>query len=339
MTKKKKSKLPLVSVLVVTYNQQKYTKECLDSLRQQQYPNIEIIVVDNASKDGTQSFIQKSYPEIKLIQNKENQYFAEGNNIGYRNSKGKYIFLLNNDAYIEKNVISKLVAYLEDNPKVGIVQNKLLYADNPKKIDSAGSFFTFTGFLFHRGYQQHLVDNNISEVFSIKGASMMVKREIIDRIGLFDPNYKLYFEDTDLCWKSILLGYKVIYQPNSITYHHVGASSSKINLPFIDFHSFKNRILAIITNLHFSLLIIILPIHLILCIAISFIYLFKNYKNSLAILKAIVWNVKNINSTLKKRKKIQSTKQCSIKKILSLTKLPDPLYFIRFLYGYLYRKE
>ncbi len=318
-------KNPLVSVIIVNFNEAEYTRQCLTSLQKQSYPNIEIIVVDNGSNDDSVKVIKK-FPRIKLIQNKSNLGFATPNNQGVKEAKGEYIFLLNNDAYVQKDTIKKVIEYMEKNSKVGVVQNKILLAEKPELTDSTGSFFTKTGFLIHEGHAQpDSTSKKPKEVFSIKGASMFARKSLIEKIGLFDDNYFAYFEETDFCWRVLLAGFEVIYLPISTTYHHLGKTSRKQNPSFIQFHSFKNRLNSLIKNLSFFNLLYILPLHLFLISGMAFFNLILlKPRNSFGILKAILWNFTHIFSTLNKRKKIQKQIR-SIKDSYIFNKVAKPM--------------
>lgn len=326
---------PLVSIVVVNYNGEKYVERCISSILSQTYKNLEIIFVDNNSKDNSVEIIKK-YPQIKLIESKENLYFAGGNNLGFKNSTGDIIYLLNNDAYPESNVIEKIVEVFNKNHKAGVVQNKLIYASDPNRIDSVGSMFTMLGFLKHL----EIDPNKQSEIFSAKGASMAVRREIAEKSGLFHDSYKMYFEDTDLCWRAILMGFEVIYLPEFLTLHEVGKSTNYDTLPLTDYHSFKNRINSIITNSSFLLLLIVLPVHIAVCIFVILTYVPRDFRISKAIFRAILWNFTNLIPTLKLRYKVQSLRKQSDFYILkNLTIFPTPLYFFNLLRKYFDRKK
>ncbi len=338
--KKVSENKPKVSILVVNYNQDLLLQKCLDSIQKQSYPNIETIVLDNASTDTSVKTVKNNYPEVNLIESEKNLYFAEGNNLAYEKSKGEFIFLLNNDAYIENDTVEKLVDYLDKNEDVGIIQNKLVHAQNPKKVDSAGSMFSIFGFLIHRSHNQESKDIEPTEIFSGKGASLFMRRELIEEIGLFDPDYKMYFEDTDLCWRTWLAGKKVVYFPNTTTYHYVSQSMDNKNIGTLDYYSFRNRVQTLIKNLSLLSLLIVLPVHIQACLLLSFIYLFSNLTISKAIIRALFWNIVNLKYTLRKRNTIQSIRTTPDLSFLpKLSIFPNPLYIFNFLKFYAHRTK
>lgn len=306
-------KRDLVSIIIVNWNGKHFLKKCLQSIYSQRYKEIEVIVVDNGSIDGSVEYIITNFPKVKVIKNRYNLGFAEGNNIGYKKSSGDYILFLNNDTYVTSKFLIELILAFKNDQTIGGAQSKIYTMEDKNKLDMVGSFFTPTGFLFHYGFAKRdsKIYNRQIDIYSAKGAAMMFRRDVLKKIEvkgeIFDSNYFAYFEETDLCNRVWMVGFRIIYVPKSIIYHKVGATSSKLDNDFIQYHSFKNRINSYIKNLELINLVRILLPHLILCIAISLLYLLrKKIKIFLAINKAIFWNIKNISLTIEKRNFIQS---------------------------------
>lgn len=298
-----------VSVIIVNWNGKKYLKSCLKSLFDQTYPNLEVILVDNDSLDGSIEFTQTYYPQVKIIKNRKNLGFAQGNNIGYRNSSGDYVLFLNNDTKVTKKFLDPLVKYLDSRPLVGAIQSKILLLEKKGYLDSVGAFLTWTGFLYHFGVSKKDLGKYNKEItiFSAKGACMMFKREILEKVKvdgeIFDGRYFAYFEETDLCHRVWLAGYKIVFLPSSVIYHVMGATSSKLDEHFIQYHSFKNRINSYVKNLEFINLCKMLTLHLLFLEA----YAIGSFslKIFFALNKAIVWNITSLKETLQKRRFIQ----------------------------------
>lgn len=305
--------IPLISIIIVNWNEKKYLEKCLQSLYKQVYRKFEIIVVDNASSDQSVAYIKENFPSIKIIRNRVNLGFAEANNIGYKEAKGKYILFLNNDTYVEKDFLNELVSVLEQDIKIGGAQSKILVMEKRDTLDSVGSFFTSTGFLYHYGAlkkNSKKYDKQIN-IFSAKGACMIFKREVLEEVQvngeLFDGRYFAYFEETDMCHRVWLAGYKIVFVPSSIIYHKMGGTSTKLDNAFVQYHSFKNRINSYTKNLSPRKIITILPLHLLIVEVIAVLFILKlKPKLFFAINAAIIWNVKNIKCTLLKRNVIQS---------------------------------
>lgn len=304
-----------VSVIIVNWNGVEHLKKCFPTLAKIDYPNLEIIIVDNASHDDSIKLIKEFARKIrahnvkvKTVINKKNLGFAGGNNAGLKSVTGKYILLLNNDTTVTKNFIKELVKVLEKNPSVDCVQSKILSMNYPEKLDSVGAYLTNTGFLYHYGYFQKnkLSYDSTRDLYTAKGACMMVKKEVVDKIGLFDPDFFAYFEESDFCHRIWLSGGRVMYAPKSIIYHKVGGTSNSMNNAFIQFHSFKNRINSYLKNLGTLELLKIVPLHILLCEVAAISFIPKGRIDLFyAINKAIYWNIRTIGKTIKKRKKIQ----------------------------------
>jgi GT2 family glycosyltransferase len=305
-------KNPLVSIVILSYAQQLiHTKRCLQSLKKLTYENIEIILVDNASIDNTVSYVKRYFPKVKVFESKKNLGFCGGNNQGFKIAKGKYIFFLNNDTEVKSDFVSILVNRLEDDPTIGAIQPKIRQLVLQNKLDACASYLTPTGFLYHFGYSQiHSLPNyNISlEMYSVKGAGFMVQKKLIDKIGLFDEDFFAYFEETDLCHRVWMSGYKVVYEPKAEIFHLGGGDKKNDHPESLQFISYRNRIQSYIKNLETSYLLKILPVHLLVCLGSAIVFLILNKPRvSYAIMLALFWNIKNVKIILKKRKKIQST--------------------------------
>ncbi len=307
-----KNNHPLVSIIILTHNTLKTTSECLSSLNNVSYKNLEIIVVDNGSTDNTSSYIKKHFPKIGVIRNNSNLGFAEGNNIGFQKAKGELILFLNNDTIVERDFLTPLMDKIVSDKTIGGVQPKILNYSKKNVIDSVGSYFITSGFLYHFGHNKKDQEkyNIEEEIFSMKGACMLFKREVLQKVGVFDKDYFAYFEETDLCQRVWLSGYRLLYIPTSSIYHIGGATAKKFPSAAMHYHSYKNRIYTYLKNLEPYSLIKVMPGHILLCVVVAMAFLLTG-KISLvvAIIRAIFWNIVNINKTLKIRKKIKNLRK------------------------------
>ncbi|RJR28755.1 glycosyltransferase [Candidatus Microgenomates bacterium] len=328
-----------VSVIIVNYNGLKWLKKCLTSLSQQSYDNYEIIFVDNASSDGSVLFVKRHFPKVKLVRLQSNSGFAKGNNEGYKISKGEYLILLNNDTCVPDNFIQKFITAF-DNPKVGIAQAKLILMSDGKSMDSCGSFWTQTTLLYHFGNGKDSIlkkYNKALKIFSVKGAAMMVRRGIVESVGLFDPDFWSYYEETDLCHRVWISGYECWYWPAATCFHAQGGTSRTLfgnKYSLIQYHNFKNKIMSYVKNFEVQTLIYVLPTALFVNFIIATIWLFQGkYRYSMSIIRAWVWNVKHLSSNLKKRKKIQMARIISDEEIMSqVMRLPRSLAYYYYLF-------
>jgi len=240
--------LPKVSIIILNWNGKEYIKRCLDSVLKVKYPKdkLEVIVVDNASTDGSPEIIEREYPNVILIRNSKNLGYAMGNNIGIKKATGEIIILLNNDTYVDERFIMEIVKFMK-RPDVGIVGSLLLYPS--KVIQSCGCKEKFLGFWECPGAGLTLEEGKSlckdgMEVDYVSGAALAIKREVIDKIGLLDPYFFAYMEDVDWCYRARNAGYRIVVAANSIVYHYESASWRK--MPLRKFYlDYRNKVLFI----------------------------------------------------------------------------------------------
>lgn len=263
LTRKIKRVKPLVSVVIVNYNGLKFLQGCLASLLNTRYENFEIVFVDNGSSDGSVRVAKemlRNHSGHAIIENKANLSFAVGSNIGAKHSHGDYIVFLNNDTEVEPKWLDALIDTMEKDSTVGICQSKLLLLTSRKNFDSAGDVIDRYGVTLRRGGDLREPDvgqyEKVEQVFSARGAAMIIRREVAHRVGMFDPLFSLAYTDLDLCWRARLNGYKVLYVPKSVVYHFGEASTPTATSVF---YSTRNRIGLLIKNYNLSNLILNSP--------------------------------------------------------------------------------
>ena len=252
-----------VSVTIVTYNSGRFIKRCLESVLAQRYPNKEVIVIDNASNDGTVDILEQFEDRCQIVYNDENIGFAAAQNQAISLSAGDWVLTLNPDVLLLPNFILSLVESGQVDPKIGTVCGKLLTIlatfDLPDKplVDSTGIYFTPMLRHLDRGSQE--VDNghylNHEYVFGASAAAALYRRSMIDDVALddefFDPDFFVYREDADVAWRAQLLGWRCLYTPHARGYHVRNVLPGKRRaLPAaINMHSVKNRFLMRIKNM------------------------------------------------------------------------------------------
>lgn len=304
----------LVSIVIVNWNGLQWLKLCLPSLKKQKYSPVEIILVDNASTDGSIEWTHKNYPHVTIHKNANNLGFAKGNNIGYRIARGEYILFLNNDTTVLSDFLMELVEKIKSDPDIAGAQSKLLLMNDHARLDAVGAFLTPTGFLFHWGFGQldRKKYDKTEDLYTTKGACMIFRKNILEKVAInsnvFDPDYFAYFEESDLCHRVWLTGKRIVYAPKSVVYHKMGGTSTGMDNAFIQYHSFKNRIRTYIKNLELGNLFKFIPVHLSMCEFFSLVALLRgNVALSWAIQRAFWWNIKSLSSTLRERAYVQST--------------------------------
>ena len=252
-----------VSVTIVTYNSGRFIKRCLESVLAQRYAKKEIIVIDNASSDGTVDILEQFEDRCQIIYNDENIGFAAAQNQAIRSSTGEWVLTLNPDVLLLPNFIQALVDAGQFDSRVGTVCGKLLTIlatfDLPDKplVDSTGIYFTPMLRHLDRGSQE--VDNGHylkhEYVFGATAAAALYRRQMIDDISIgeefFDPDFFVYREDADVAWRAQLLGWKCIYTPHARGYHvrKVLPGNRRALPPGINMHSVKNRFLMRLKNM------------------------------------------------------------------------------------------
>lgn len=236
--------VPSISVIVVSWNAKKYLEQCIQSfLNCPELNAVEIIVVDNASSDGSPEFIKQNYPGVKLICNADNLGFARANNIGIKHSQGKYLFLINSDVVVYPNCIESMVDYMERHPEIGLLGPRIVGTDHKVQRSCMGYPSLWNTFcravlldgifphvkLFSGFLMKYWAHDSIKEVDVINGCFWSVRRRAIEEVGLLDEDFFMYAEDIDWCKRFNSAGWKVVYFPLAEALHYGGASS--VNAP------------------------------------------------------------------------------------------------------------
>jgi GT2 family glycosyltransferase len=260
--------MPLVSIIIVSYNGGDFLLNCLNSVLKTDYPNYEIIVVDNGSTDGSIEIIKQKFKKIKIIENGKNLGFSIGNNIGIRSSCGDYIVLLNQDTIVTKNWLKELVKEAKRHGE-GFYNPKILLIDNPKLLDSAGNNLHITGIAMPRGlYEADRGQyNKFEEIAYANGTCVLLPKTTLQIVGLLDPVYFAYGEDVDWSWRGRMLGIKSYYVPSATIYHKHSLNwgrLSKRKLYFVE----RNRLLTNLKNYSKRTLLLLSPIFVIVEVAI-----------------------------------------------------------------------
>lgn len=237
-----KNSIPEVSIIIVSFNTKELTRKCIGLINKYAKDIIhEVIVVDNASSDGSAEMIAQEFPNIKLITLSKNSGFAGGNNPGMKEAKGRYILLLNSDAFLEKEALNKTISYMDQHPNIGILGCKLTNPDGSLQPSARmlpsplNKFLTITG-LAHRypkskffgrvdfSWWDHSEPKSVGWVV---GAFFLIRRETMDDIGYLDERYFLYFEEVDYCITARRKGWDVVFYPYTQIVHLGGQSAVK----------------------------------------------------------------------------------------------------------------
>lgn len=248
--------LPFASVIVVNWNDLHHLKRCLPSLARQNYPNCEVLVVDNGSIDGSVEFIEQEFPEVKVIKNGQNLGYAGANNVGFKLAKGEFIAVLNPDTEVDPDWLRELIVALQEEPQAGLATPKILLMDHPERINTCGNEISFTGLAYCRGLDQPADMYQEREIISaVSGAAFVIKRSVLERIGGFDEIFFIYYEETDLSLRAMLAGYACLYIPTSVVYHQYAFQFS----PRKVFMQERNRLISLLKTLRWRSFFALLP--------------------------------------------------------------------------------
>jgi hypothetical protein len=317
--------IPKLSIIIPHWNGIEVLSECLDSLKKSTYFSFEIIVVDNASSDGSQAWIKANHPDITLIENQVNKGYAGGCNSGVESAKGKYLLFLNNDTIQESNWIEPLIQRLESDETIAAVQPKILNYYQRDLFDYAGGsggMMDVLGFPFARGRiffnqekDQGQYDDAIP-IFWASGTAMCVRKTTFQSAGGFDESFFAHMEEIDLSWKIHLMGQEVFVEPRSVVYH-----KNAVSLPMHSHRKFylnhRNSLFMILSNYSLPLSLYFFPIRFVLEWVAFFYALVKlDYRHMTAILRALVWILFHPHKIIQKRRKISRLRQRKDKELL-----------------------
>jgi GT2 family glycosyltransferase len=253
----------VVSVIVLNYNGRRWLAGCLDALATQAgAPPFEVILVDNGSTDGSPALVRTQYPAVRVVDSGANLGFAAGNNLGARQSAGRYLVFLNNDTVPERDWLSRLCAALDERPLCGLATSKLVLMDDPSRLDSAGDGYLRAGGAYKRGHGRPSADFGVSrEVFGACGAAFAIRRELFERLGGFDESFFMVYEDVDLSYRARLAGFRCWYAADAVVRHAGSATLGRASADAVFFGQ-RNLEWAWIKNTPRSLLWRSAPAHL-----------------------------------------------------------------------------
>ena len=254
---------PRVSVVVVAYESGPMLRDCLAAVRAQTVRDLELILIDNASSDGAAAAAGREAPDLVFIANADNLGFAAAVNQGARRARGRWLVLLNPDAFAEPDWLEALLAAAKAHPEVRCFASRQLMAEDPTRLDGMGDVMSASGFGFRGGYNQP--DPGLTEpafVFSACGGAMMIDRELFLEMGGFDERLFCYCEDVDLGYRLQLRGLRTLLVPTATVRHVGSASTGGPRSDFAAFHGTRNRLWIYLKNTPPLLLLVTLPLHL-----------------------------------------------------------------------------
>ena len=230
----------MVSVIIPNLNGAHHLRACLESLRQQTYAPVEVIVADNGSTDGSLALIARDFPEVRVLALGENRGFTGACNAGMQAARGEFVILLNNDTEADAHWLEEVVSAFQRHPDAGIVASKMLLFDRRDTFHTAGDFYRLNGIPGNRGVWQKDDGRYAHEeyIFSANGGSAAYRRTMLDQVGLLDEDFFYSCEDLDLAWRAQLAGWRCVYAPGAIVYHKLSATGGGAIASFYDGRNF-----------------------------------------------------------------------------------------------------
>jgi hypothetical protein len=295
---------PLISVIIVNYNGKKFLSDCLNSIFHQTYFPFEVIMVDNASHDGSVEYVQQNFPDVKMFTQSTNLGFAGGTNAGIRQAEGEFILTLNNDTILTPDFIDELAKPMVSDPFVGMCASKMIFPDG--RINSTAICISRSGAAWDRGMGEpdHGQYDVVEEVFGACAGAALYRRIMLDEIGLFDEDFFLYMEDVDLAFRARLSGWKCMYVPSARVIHVHGGTTEPGSDSSV-YYGNRNLLWYAVKNFPSRALILFIPWIIGRNIAVIPYYFLK--RKGKAIIKAKVDSVKGLSKMIKKRQSIKKS--------------------------------
>ena len=322
---------PTVSIIIPHWNGIETLSECIDSLLKSTFESYEVIVVDNASSDGSQAWIKESHPHIKLVENDRNYGYAGGCNRGADKASGEFLVFLNNDTIQKSDWLHYLVELMEKDNTIAAAQPKILNYYQKKMFDYAGGsggymdMFCFPyarGRLFLEQEEDQGQYNDAKKCFWASGTAIMVRKELFVEAGKFDEIFFAHMEEIDLCWRLQAMGHHVWVEPQSIVYH-----KNAVSLPMHTHRKYylnhRNSLLMLLSNFSVPVAFYVGFIRIMLeFIAVGYAVIKLDWNHATGILKSLTWILFHPFTILKKRsrfKKIRIIKDKNMMNKLSRT--------------------
>ena len=301
------------SVIIVGYNHRSHLELCLKSLMENRITGDEIILVDNDSSDDSVEYVKVNYPQVRIIRSRNNLGYAEGSNLGAREALGKYLVFLNPDTVVTPGWLEALIAALENENHPGLATSKILLADKPEYINTAGNEIHIAGLTMCRGLGMGRDElSHPVEVSAISGAAFVISQELFHLLGGFDTDFFMYMEDTDLSLRARLAGYRCLYVPDSLIYHDYALRFGRQKI----YYQERNRYIMLLKSLRWPTLLLLTPtLFLMEIISWGFVVINERwrYHNKL---KAYSWVFKNWAHILRERRTVQELRRVKDRELL-----------------------
>ena len=307
---------PLVSVIIVSWNSAEHLPRCLDCLSQQTFQGFEVILVDNGSLDGGTNHLDQQYPQLALQIERlpSNLGFALANNHGAHIARGKWLALLNADAFAAPDWLEAILQAADKYPEFSFFTSRQVQANRPDLLDGSGDEYHVSGLAWRRfyNYQAQKYGFKEEEVFSACGAAAFYSRDDFLKVAGFDETFFSYFEDVDLGFRLRLLGRRCLYVPQAVVYHVGSASTGKIS-DFVIYHGHRNLVWTYFKNMPGVLFWRYLPLHILMNLYFTVSFILKG--KGVAILRAKRDAVCRLPAIIRTRRQIQGSRKIPVDEI------------------------
>lgn len=298
----------LAAIIIVNWNGMQFVERCLTSVyAQKDVGTYQVLFVDNGSTDGSPEWVERHFPQTKLIRLPQNYGFAKANNIGIAASESRHVVLLNNDTQVERHWLMPLIDAVESDGAVGMCAPRIVLADQPDTIDSAGIRVDLFGFAWQRGHghadRPAGAYRTSRDVFGPSAAAALYRRSMINAIGMFDEDFQSYYEDVDLAWRAQLAGWRCRYVPDALVTHIHSATGGR-DPDRKQWLLTRNRWWTVIKNMPAPRLYVMLPV-IAAADVISFVRGMLRHRNGVPI-RARLDALKGMRHMWAKRRKAQT---------------------------------
>lgn len=294
---------PTVSIVIVNYNGRSYLPACLDSILSTVGSDVELIVIDNQSTDGSVEFLQTHFPQLRLVCNAENSGYAGGNNLGAIHAQGEVLVILNPDTVVQSGWLAPLIQPLTAQSAVGMTTPRLVLLNDPQRLNTAGNTVHISGLTLCRGLGESQGKHAETAVVSaVSGAAFAIRRTLFEKIGGFDSRFFMYMEDTDLSLRAQLLGYDILYVADSIIHHDYVLKFG----PQKTYYQERNRYLMLLKNARWGTLGLMLPMLLLTELITWGFVLLQDRSNWFNKIRAYHYVLKNWFAIMQQRTMVQS---------------------------------
>jgi GT2 family glycosyltransferase len=302
------------SVILVNYNGREHLGGCLEALLGEDHDDVDVLVVDNASTDGSADYIHAHFPPVRVVRSATNLGYAAGNNLGVRESAGRILVFLNPDTVVEPGWLDPLIRPLETDPGIGMTTARIVLLGQPQSLNTGGNDVHVSGLTLCRGMgQPRGTLTNPVEVGAVSGAAFAMRRDLFEALGGFDEDYFTYMEDTDLSLRARLAGYRVWYTPESVVRHDYTLRFG----PHKTFFQERNRYQTLLKTLRWRTLMALAPALVLAEVVTWGFVLTRERRHLMNKPRAFLWILANWGRIMAKRRRVQAGRKVSDRALLA----------------------